>query len=346
MPGIMPPEMKALILTGGQGTRLRPFTLSVLKPLLPLVNVPFLSYPLALLRRHGVRDVILGAGGDAGPYRDFIESERRKGTRMACSGEPAPLGTGGAVRNASRRIGLSSFIVLNGDTLCDADFTRMRRFHERKKSAVTVALVPVGDPSHYGLVRMDPDGRILEFSEKREAEGTGKKRFLINAGIYIFENRMLDFIPRGRFFSVEKDLFPFLLGKKMPLYGFVLPGSRYWIDIGTPKKYLEANLDLLDPRLCRRFLGEGPGPEGAGTRVHPSARVIRSVLGKDCRVGPGAVLEDCVLLDRAVVEEGARLRGVVAGRRARVGAFCMLKGGVFLGEDSRISPFTRSIPFP
>lgn len=344
--------MKALILTGGQGTRLRPFTCSTPKPLLPVVNVPFLHHPLALLRRHGVREVTLATAYRPGAFRRAFGDGRRFGLRIRYAFEKEPLGTGGAVRNACAGT-RGTLLVLNGDVLHDMDFGAFLRFHRARRSEASIALTPVKDPTLYGLVETDARGRILRFLEKPSPDEISTNT--INAGAYLFEPSVLERIPPG-VYSLERGLFPGLLAAKRPFYAWVCPG--YWLDIGTVEKYLQAHLDALSgltplhrPELRRRgaFLlepgvrlgadasheGEGRVLVGRGARVAAGVRFTGSVcLGPRCVVGRGAALEDCVLLAGARVGEGARLSRCVVGQGCRVGPRSTLGPGRALGDGS------------
>lgn len=332
----------ALILSGGQGTRLRPLTLYSPKPLLPIANAPFLSYPLALLRRHGTREVVLCTSDSLKPYGPFIRDQKRLGTRVACSRETVELGTAGAVKNAEPCVQSSPFFVFNGDILSDIDLTKMARFHHERKALITVALVPVSDPTGYGLVLTRPDGRIRRFIEKPAGLRTGeKKAHLINAGMYLFSREALRLIPAGRKYSVERELFPECLKRRLPLMGFAAAPSTYWLDIGTPQRYIQANEDVLVGHL--KGLPMSPRPVlGQKNDIHKDAVIGEgTVIGNRCRVEAGAVLKKCVVLDGARIGEGAVLEECVIGSHARIGHHTTVRGSKIVGNHSIVTPYSR-----
>ncbi|MBI1979401.1 MAG: NDP-sugar synthase, partial [Elusimicrobia bacterium] len=291
--------MQALILTGGLGTRLRPLTLYTPKPLLPIANLPFLSYPLSSLRKHSVRDVFLCTSESLIPYENFVKAESRKGTRLVCSREFRPLGTAGAIKNAQKHIDSSPFFVMNGDVLTDLDLGSMIRFHKEKESLLTIALIPVKDPSSYGLVRLDSRQRVTQFIEKPSPSNSSNHlTYLINGGIYLLEKEILDRIPKGKPFSTERELFPGALSEKIPFYGFVASPRTYWIDIGTPEKYIQANEDIR--RKTKATVRDSQIK--IKRAIHASAQISKeSVLGDGCAIGANTVVRRCVLLDHVTV---------------------------------------------
>lgn len=312
--------MQALILTGGLGTRLRPITFNTLKPLLPISNAPFLRYPIAALRRAGVREVILCSSDDPAPYAGLVRDEKKAGTRVLCSREKEKLGTGGAIKNAKRFIKASPFIAMNGDSLTDLDFSKMMKFHKSKKAALTLALIPIEDPSQYGLVETDANSRVVEFIEKPSASEEARKgRDLINGGMYLMEREVLDLIPKGSVCSLERDIFPEMIRRNRPVYGYAARVSTYWLDIGTPDKYLKGNLDVVAgrvkpalPKSVRRTIAED-------SIIPKSARVGKDVvIGKNCVVGENSVLRNCVLLDGARVGENEIVQNCIIDRNCRI----------------------------
>ena len=250
--------MQALILAGGQGTRLRPLTSTIPKPVVPLVGRPFISYMLEWLRSHGVDDVILSCGHMADGVRGVLGDGESLGIRLRYIEEPEPLGTGGALKFAEDLLD-ERFFMLNGDVLTDIDLTAELAQHEQTGALATLALIGVEDPSAYGLVPMNSDNSVREFIEKPGAEQT--ETDLINAGAYIIERRVLDgMAPAGTNISIEREVFPTLVGRG--LYG--CPADGYWLDIGTPDRYLQATFEGLGMQpfpACANFLavdvGEG-----------------------------------------------------------------------------------------
>ena len=310
--------MQALILTGGLGTRLRPLTFNTLKPLLPISNAPFLRYPIASLRRAGVSKVLLCSSDDPAPYSELIAEEEKAGTSLICSREKVKLGTGGAIKNAEEHLKSSPFFAMNGDSLTDLDFSDMLKFHKSKKAALTLALISMEDPSQYGLVETDADSRIMKFIEKPSARGH-QGRALINGGMYLMEREILSLIPVGSECSLERDIFPEMIRQGRPLYGYRAHVSTYWLDIGTPDKYLKGNLDVALGRMKPVLPKSVREPIAKGSRVAPSARVAEDViLGKNCVVKENSILKNCVLLDGAIVGENETVQNCILDKNCRI----------------------------
>src|SRR5437879_852048 len=238
------PALQAVILAGGQGTRLRPLTLARAKPVVPLLNHPFLAYQLALLRAHGVSDVVLACSYRVDDVRAALGDGASLGVRLRYIVEDEPLGTGGGVRHAAD-LASGTLFVLNGDILTDADLTAMRRLHEARRSRTTIFLQPVDDPRQFGLVETDADGRLLRFREKPTAEEEIPTN-TINAGIYPIDAALLARIPRDRPSSIEREFFPALIADGIPSFGWC--PRAYWRDIGNPSAYRAAQIDLLEDR--------------------------------------------------------------------------------------------------
>jgi mannose-1-phosphate guanylyltransferase len=342
--------LQALILAGGEGTRLRPLTSTFPKPVVPLVGRPFISYMLEWLRRHGVEDVILGCGFMADRVRSVLGDGSGLGIRLRYLEEPRPLGTGGALKFAEDLLE-DRFFMLNGDVLTDIDLTAQLEAHAGSGARATLALVPVDDPSAYGLVRLGPDDAVSAFVEKPGPERTDTN--LINAGAYILERSVLDGMPpAGTNLSIERDVFPTLVGRG--LYGHECGG--YWLDIGTPERYLRGTYDILEGRVSTEIgdqlggaglmLVDGGTVEGrlvapvlvaAGCTVAPRALVgDRSVLGERVTVGPGARVESSVLLDGVTVGAATRISSSIVGPGVEIGDNCQIGGGVVLGEGVKI----------
>lgn len=322
--------MKALILVGGFGTRLRPLTYTRPKPLLPVANRSHVEHLIALLARHGVDDVTLLTSYMAEAFAGVRSWAEARGLRVSVAVENEPLGTAGAVRNAGD-VGTEPFFVVNGDVLTDADLSRLVDLHRRARARATLLLKRVGDPSAYGVVPTDPEGRVLGFIEKPEP-GTAPTD-AINAGVYVFEPDVLERIPEGRAMSAERELFPALAADGV-LYATAL--GDYWIDIGTPATYLQANLDALSGAF-RTDAVPAPGPDavvaGEGSLLAPDARISSACLGAGCRVGPGAEVTRCVLLPGATVEAGATVVDSILGEGAFVAGGCALSGAVLADGD-------------
>jgi mannose-1-phosphate guanylyltransferase len=306
--------MKAVVLVGGEGTRLRPLTETVPKPLLPLMDRASLDHALDHLARHGVHEVVLSSSYLESTFHAFIEA-RHGDPAITWITESEPLGTGGAIVNSLERLDDDEpFFALNGDILTDLDLTGMLAFHRERGSAATIALTHVEDARPFGLVPTEPDGRVVEFREKPTELVPGD----INAGTYVLEPSALRAWPVGENVSIERQIFPSLIDEGRPLYGFV--SDAYWLDLGTPEKYLQAHFDILEGRL--RGEPRFPAPSVAPTaevdlRAHLGRWVV---VGEGASIGPDAQVDDSVLHAGAVVEAGARVVGSILGPRARVGA--------------------------
>jgi mannose-1-phosphate guanylyltransferase len=336
--------MQAVILVGGEGTRLRPLTSTIPKPVVPLVDRPFIAYMLEWLRGHGVADVVMSCGFLASGVRNVLGDGSGLGIRLRYVEEPHPLGTGGAVKYAESLLE-ERFLVLNGDVLTDLDLSAQLEQHERTGARATLALVPVEDPSAYGLVRLREDNAVAEFLEKPSADQIDTN--LISAGAYVLEREVLDLMPPvGTPCSIEREVWPRLVGDG--LYGF--PGEGYWLDIGTPERYLQATFDILERNVATGVeldsgflsVADGVSVEGrvvppavvqAGCRVGPGSRVgSLAVLGRDVTVGRHASIERAVVLQGAEIGDGCQLEECIVGPGARVGAGTQIDGGAVLGE--------------
>jgi mannose-1-phosphate guanylyltransferase len=313
--------MRAVVLVGGEGTRLRPLTETIKKELLPLMDRAVLHHTLDHLSRHGVHEVILSSSYLEDTFRSFIEARRGDPT-ITWITETEPLGTGGAIVNALVSVGTGEpFLALNGDIVTDLDVTAMVAGHRTRGAAATIALARVDDARAFGLVATQADGRVMEFREKPQEPVPGD----INAGTYVLEPSALSRWEPGSL-SIERDVFPALIAEGLPVYGF--SSDAYWIDLGTPEKYLQAHFDMLDGKV-------GSAPHYATPFVADSAAVQdgarlgrRAVVCAGARIERGAVLEDSVVHPHAVVEEGATVRSSILGPRSRVGAGAVVNRSV------------------
>jgi mannose-1-phosphate guanylyltransferase len=345
-------ELQALILAGGEGTRLRPLTSSVPKPVVPLAGRPFISYMIDWLRRHGVDEAILSCGFMADGVRAVLGNGDRLGVRLRYVEEPRPLGTGGALKLAEDLLE-ERFLMLNGDQLTDIDLTAQLRQHERTGARATLALIAVEDPSAYGLVRRRDDLSVSGFLEKPNADEIDTN--LVNAGVYVLERSVLDVIAAGRRISIERDVFPRLVDHG--LYGY--EASGYWMDIGTPQRYLQATYDILDGEIMTdvgRALAasggvfrDGADAAGAGGSVHAPAVIGpgctiaagatiagRTVLGAGVTLGPGAHVDSSVLLDGVRIGARSRISRSIVGPGAQIGDHCRIDGGAVLGAGVKV----------
>jgi mannose-1-phosphate guanylyltransferase len=325
--------MQALVLVGGEGTRLRPLTLTQPKPAVPLVDRPSIRYMVDWLGRHGVTEVIMACGFRAEDLRVALGDAVAGGPSIRYVQEDEPLGTAGPVRLAADRGLLGDrFLVLNGDVLTDLDLTALQRQHDETGAVVTLALYPVDDPSSYGLVRCAPTGEVLGFLEKPRPEQIDTDE--ISAGAYVVERRVLELIPPGRAVSIEREVFPRLVGHG--LYGRRLEG--YWMDLGTPERYLQASWDILEGAVETEHEGSGPYV-GAGAEVASDATVEpRSVIRDGSVIGAGAAIADSVLLDGCRIGAGASVRGSILASEVEVGDRATVAPGAVIGRAARIEP--------
>jgi mannose-1-phosphate guanylyltransferase len=325
--------MQAIVLVGGEGTRLRPLTNTTPKPALTLVDRPFLAYMIEWLARHGVTEVVLACGFLPDVLQAALAGEEeRAGARIRYVVEPEPLGTAGAIRFAADALGDDldeRFLALNGDVLTDLDLGALLPAHERASATATIGLHPVEDSSAFGLVRSGEEGRVLEFLEKTGESRPGE----VNAGMYVLERSVLDLIAPGENVSIEREVFPRLVGAG--LHGLVLDG--YWVDIGTPERYLQASWDILEGSVKT-----GVEPTAPAVLIDPGAEVDdgatvgpRAVVAPGCRVGPGASVRESVLLAGSSVGENARVAGSVLAPGAEVAPGAVVEGAV-VAEDERV----------
>jgi mannose-1-phosphate guanylyltransferase len=347
--------VQALILAGGEGTRLRPLTSTMPKPVLPLANRPFISYMLDWLEHHGFDDVIMSCGFLASKVRSVLGDGEGTRVRIRYVEEDRPLGTAGAVKHAEDLID-GAFAVLNGDVLTDFNLAALARFHRERGATATIALIAVEDPSAYGLVRTRADGEILAFLEKPSPDEIDTDQ--INAGAYILEPEVLERIEPGRAVSFEREVFPSLIGSG--LYGF--PARGYWLDIGTPARYLEATFDILERRVdtvVGRVIAEdgicvGDGcsladdvrllaPAVIGERCEVEAETVigpRAVIGPQCEIGEGVAVEDAVVHERVTLGPGAVVRESIVGPGATLGAGSRIERGAVVGAGAVVEAGT------
>lgn len=310
-------SLPAIVLVGGEGTRLRPLTDKVPKAMLPVLGRPLLDYGFDRLRAGGVEHAVVACGATADPIRAHF-GDAVEGLALEYRTERSPLGTGGAIRFAGAEID-QTFLALNGDSITGADLRRLVEFHASHDAKATLLLARVGDPTEFGRVQVDSRGRVGSFVEKpaRDDGGAG----LINAGVYVLEAEVLDLIPSGRAVSIETEVFPKLSSEGV-LYGLELPG--YWLDLGTPSRYLQAQIDLLneqdnpeiDASAEIHNEAELRGPVGIGpyARIEEGARIgPDAYIGAGVRIGARATVSSSVALPGATVAAGADVsRRIVA----------------------------------
>ncbi|NLI14209.1 mannose-1-phosphate guanyltransferase [Pelotomaculum propionicicum] len=345
--------MKAIIMAGGEGSRLRPLTCGRPKPMVPVLNRPIMAHIIDLLKNHGFDDIGVTLQYMPEAIRDHFGNGAEYDVNLRYFVEDSPLGTAGSVKNASGFLD-DTFLVISGDALTDLDLTRAVEFHKKNGSLATLVLTRVDCPLEYGVVITSEDGRITQFLEK---PGWGEVfSDTVNTGIYVLEPEVLEYFAPGRMFDFSKDLFPLLLSEKKPLFGLVLPG--YWCDIGNLQQYLEAHYDALSGKVKIEMPGHETLPRvwvEDGAYINPAASVKGpSLIGADCQIAAGARIEPYTLLGRGClvqkdasikrsviwnnvyVGSGASLRGAVVGSRVQVQAKAGIYEGAVVGEDSII----------
>ena len=342
--------MKAVILVGGESTRLRPLTFDLPKAMVPIVNRPFLERMLEWLAAYGVTEIILTTCYQPRAIEEYFGDGSRFGVEIAYVLESEPLGTGGAIKNCQRLLD-ETFVVLNGDILADLDLARVVEDHRAQKAQASIVTTWVEDPSRFGVIASDAQGWIQRFVEKPQLGQAPSHD--INAGVYVFEPGMLQEMPQGNF-SVERDFFPKQLERGARIHQHRADG--YWIDIGTLEHYLKAHWDILEGRFHTAVPGRQDRPGvwtangatadatahvtppvviGPGARIEAGARVgPRAVLGEGVRVGRGAAATDCVLWPRARVEDRATVSGTIIGFDAVVQAGGAISDGAIRSGDT------------
>jgi mannose-1-phosphate guanylyltransferase len=359
--------MKAIILVGGQGTRLRPLTTNTPKAMVPIANKPFMEHVFRHLKQYGIKDIVLAIGHLAQPIKDYFGDGSTFGINLSYSLEDTPLNTAGAVKNAQKYLDNESFMVLNGDIFTDLDLTDMIKHHRRNKATITIALTPVADPCSYGLVETGDKGEITRFLEKPSPDQITTN--LINAGTYVLEAEVLEHIPADTNFSFEYQVFPPLLEKGASLYAY--PSESYWIDIGKPHSYRNLNFDLLEGKIShydftRQLL---TNPFGRNN-IEPSAAISPPVvigdnchigqntrlngpvvIGSGCQITEGVIIENSIIWHNTVIEAGSVVKDSVIADNCHIGTCCLvtdslisdhvtISGKTSLPPQSRIKPHT------
>lgn len=357
--------MKAVLLVGGEGTRLRPLTSNMVKAMVPILNRPFLEHMVSYLKHYGVSDIVLAMCYLPHHIESHFGNGRSLGVNLTYVIEDTPLGTAGAVKNVEAHLSSEPFLVFNGDIFSDIDLQAMLAFHRSNQAKATIALTPVEDPSAYGVIETSGNGRVKQFIEKPKREEAPTN--MINAGIYILEPDVLARVPAGQKYMFEHHLYPSLLADGLPVYGY--KSSGYWIDIGTHDKYRQVQYDLLTGRGTSSLYTSGfEGDMGKGDRsvidpgamvegavlmgerctVGVGARVLGpSVLGSHCTVAPGASIDRCILWARAQIGNSAVLEkctigaGAVIEDGASIGEGAVVGDGIRIPANSYIAPGSR-----
>jgi NDP-sugar pyrophosphorylase family protein len=350
--------MKAILLAGGQGTRLRPLTLNRPKPIVPIFDRPFLRYQIDLLRRvAGIDEIVLSLNYQPHRIEEVFGDGSALGIRLRYVVEPTPLGTGGAIKFAAGDAGGEPIVVFNGDVFTSIDLDAIIRLHRDRKARATIVLTPVENPTAYGLVETDAAGNVVNFLEKPKPDEI--RCNTINAGIYVLEPETLDRIPRDTVYSIERGYFPSLVANRETFVAHVDRG--YWIDIGAPDNYRQAHRDIMDGRYAAPpFEGaadnrcvsssariaddariEGPCFIDRGAVIGRGAHISPyTVVGQDCHVGEGTALEGAILWPETRVGAESRLGPIIAGRACHIGASVQMAGGI-LGDGSIVTDYSR-----
>ena len=354
--------MQAIILVGGEGTRLRPLTLNRLKATVPLLGQPFLAYQFAWLKSYGFSQITLSLCHKSQEIKKIFGTGKKYGVKLNYALEKEPLGTAGAIRNAITTIkSKAPVVVLNGDILTAMNLKQMLLSHKRQKAVLTIALAWVKDPSRYGLVEVKAGKRVKSFLEKPSSNE--KDNHWINAGVYILEPEILAEISANTNCSAEREFFPKIITQHKRVFAF--PTHNYWLDIGTPAKYLQAHLDILEGKVfklsrSKNFQYPTKVRLGKKCKIHSTANLYAptildqecqvaaesrigdfSVLGKRVRVGSHVNIERAVILDDVTIAEGARLSDCIIGSGCKIGRFVNVSSGVVLGDNTIISDYSQ-----
>jgi NDP-sugar pyrophosphorylase family protein len=353
--------MKAILLAGGKGTRLRPLTIHTPKPIVPIFDRPFLHYQLDLLKQvPEIDEVILSLNYQPRRIEEIFGDGSESGLAIKYVVEPAPLGTAGAVRYAGDSL-RESVVVFNGDVLTEVNLAEVIALHRERKAKATIVLTPVENPSAYGLVETDAAANIRRFLEKPKADEITCDT--INAGIYVLEPDTFDRIPKDTPWSIERSFFPSLIERQETFVAYVYRG--YWIDIGTPEKYMQVHRDIMDARFAGHRAApfaasrgtawispdariedsatlEGPCFVDADTVVKAGARIgAYSVIGKHCHIEEHARIEQAIVWANTRISQEAAVRSSILGRHCHIGRNASTGAGVVLGDKSVLTDFSR-----
>jgi len=351
--------MRAILLAGGKGTRLRPLTLHTPKPIVPIFDRPFLRYQIDLLRQvPDIDEIVLSLNYQPGRIEEVFGDGSELGVRVRYIVEPNPLGTGGAIKFAAAGAGPGPLVVFNGDVLTAVDIGAVLAQHRRHRARATIVLTPVEDPTAYGLVETDADGRVLAFLEKPSPEDI--RSDTINAGIYVLEPETLDRIPDETVYSIERSYFPSLIERGETFVAHIDRG--YWIDIGTPEKYRQAHRDIMagrysappfagadsdivispEARIDPRAEIQAPCFVDAGAIVRAGARLgPGTVVGRHCHVAEDASVDGAILWPNTWIDREARVADAILGRHCHIGRNAEVGSRVVLGDKSVVTDHSR-----
>jgi mannose-1-phosphate guanylyltransferase len=347
-------KLKGVILAGGKGTRMRPLTYLTPKPMLPLINKPFMEYFILRLKSYGITHMILSTQYIPDVFNEYFGDGSRFGVSLIYVTEEMPLGTCGAVKNVEKYLGNEAFTVFNGDILTAINLKNMINFHKSKKADITISLAPVEDPTAYGLVPIDKDCRVKEFLEKPSLEEISTN--LINAGTYIIEPHIMGHVPPGENYSFERGLFPKVLKLGYKIYGFV--SNAYWLDLGTPEKYMAAHMDILDRKIDFKYpykkiypniyIGEGAkykrgnlttGPIviGENTVIEQNAKILPlTVIGSNCIIGIDSSISESIVFDECTIGKNCIIRNSIIAKNVKIGNNVKIEENAVIGENTII----------
>ncbi len=346
--------MKAVILAGGKGTRMRPLTYLNPKPMLPLMNKPFLEYFITRLKSFGITDIILSIQYLPEKFSEYFGDGSKFGVNLRFVVEEKPLGTCNDVKNVEKFIGNEAFMVFNGDILTSLNLRNMINFHKLKKADITISLAPVEDPTAYGLVPIDKDCRVIEFLEKPSLEEISTN--LINAGTYIIESHILGHVPPNESYSFERELFPKVLKLGYKIYGF--KSDDYWLDLGTPEKYMMAHIDIMDRKIDFKYpykkmypniyigngtkikkenLTAGPIIIGENTVIEQNAKILPlTVIGSNCVINSDTSVAESIIFDGCIIGKNCIIRNSILARNVKIGNNVKIEGNSIVGDNSII----------
>jgi len=350
--------MKALLLLGGFGTRMRPFTITTPKSLLPVVNIPFIRYQFALLKKYNIKEVILGVGYKGEEFKKILGIAKEMGLKPYLSFEKKPLGTAGGIRNAYKFLkGKEPFFVFNGDILADFNLEKIMSLHKEKNAYVTIGLVKVDNPSAYGLVITDENMKIQKFVEKPKPDEIVSDT--INAGVYVFNPEVLEEIPPGKEVSVERETFPQILEKGKDMFGYVHYG--YWLDVGTIDKFKKANFDVLDGKIELEYKSSGENLEADKTAVISENIEIEGklvvgknsviergskfsgkvIVGDGVYIGENVQIENSIIFSETVIRENSVIVNSIIGEKVFIKNNSEIKNSA-LGDNCFIVEFSKT----
>jgi NDP-sugar pyrophosphorylase family protein len=346
--------MQALILAGGKGTRLRPLTVYTPKPVVPVLNRPFLLYQIDILKLAGITDIILSLNYQPDKIEDLLGDGSAYGVKLTYLTESQPLGTAGAYGYAAKLLTRPT-VVLNGDILTNLKIGEMAQFHRDMKADATIFLTPVENPAAYGLVETGKDSKVQRFLEKPKADEIVRlKTKNINAGIYILEPGVLELIPEGENCSFEYNVFPELLKREKSFFAYI-DGEVYWRDIGTPLSYLQAHADFLagkitgfsfDQKENKAYLKDGVSIDelsviGKDCVIRSGVKIINSVLGQGVHLEEKAVVENSVIWPHARIGNSAMIKGAFVGRGCQIGNNVIIGENNILGDKTSLTHYTQ-----